>query len=56
MFLKFSPEVKGTISRIDENRFRVTWDSTNRSPGKPRERFWFAADALKTGMEKGAPA
>jgi hypothetical protein len=53
--LKFSPEAKGTVSRIDAGKFRVTWDSADRRPGQRRVRHWYTADAFDHGMEAGNP-
>lgn len=53
--LKFSPEHKGTITRLDGNRMRVSWDSEPNHRGRTI-RHWYLADALKHGMEAGNPA
>lgn len=57
MHLKFSPEAKGTITRIDGARIRVSWDSEPNHRGRTI-RHWYdsAADALSHGMEAGNPA
>lgn len=55
VFLKFSPQYTGTVSRVEPERFRVTWDDAERSRGRARTRLWYWPDALKHGMEKGAP-
>jgi len=54
--LKFSPELKGTITEKRGREFRVTWDSVDRNPGRPRSKSWHLADALEHGMEIGNPA
>ena len=51
--LKFSPDVKGTISAVERGRVRVTWPRRWATVDKqmtrlPRERVWYdSATALK---------
>jgi hypothetical protein len=56
VFLTSSPEIRGTITRLSSEEFRVTWDSVDRKPGQKRVRRWYAEDALSTGMKIGVPA
>jgi hypothetical protein len=45
----------GTITEKRGREFRVTWDSVDRNPGRPRRKTWHLADALDHGMELGSP-
>lgn len=55
-YLKFHPEVRGTVSRIEEHRFQVTWPAVGQRGRKnPRMRVWYTRDALVTGLRLGTP-
>jgi hypothetical protein len=56
--LKFVPPTEpaaGTVVELRGRWFRVTWDSVDRNPGRPRFKSWHDRDALKHGMEVGNP-
>ena len=35
--------VEGTVTAIERDRFRITWDDGHRKPREPRERRWYPA-------------
>lgn len=56
LYLKFHPEVHGTVPKIEADRFRVTWPADGqRSRNNPRLRIWYPRSALSTGLMPGLP-
>jgi hypothetical protein len=50
--LTFSPECKGTVSAVEQDRIRVTWPQQWATVGKqvsrvPRKRVWYDKSAAK---------
>ena len=54
VYLQFDPSQWGTVSAVEEGRFRVTWhDPARKSHGK-RTRYWYTTRAL-TMIKRGFP-
>lgn len=62
VFMKFTPTSRGTVTKVANGKFSVTWDSNGaaglgRKRGEPRQRYTYDERALASIklLVKGSP-
>jgi hypothetical protein len=54
VYLRFDPGQAGTVTAVDDGRFRVTWQDAERQSGQKRVRQWYDQAAL-VNIRRGEP-